>query len=289
MRIVGEIGGVSCGDGYRTLIMGVMNLSPASFYKRSVLKTSNAIQDRILEFISEGADIIDVGAISSAPSFIYNSVEKESESMEIDRLKVFFDTIKEISEHIPISVDTKSHKTAKFSLKSGASMINDISGLKSDSMMAKIVAEYDASITVMACQSQPGDVFKISDIVNELEKSIEIALNAGISRKKIIIDPGLGSWVPERKTKADYLILARLENLRVLKQPILVGISRKSFIGAVIKKPPEKRLWGSLAATSIAISNGAHIIRTHDVGKTKDACLIIDYLKSLIEKETSYK
>ncbi|MHA2154492.1 MAG: dihydropteroate synthase [Candidatus Hodarchaeales archaeon] len=289
MRIVGEIGGVSCGDGYRTLIMGVMNLSPASFYKRSVLKTSNAIQDRILEFISEGADIIDVGAISSAPSFIYNSVEKESESMEIDRLKVFFDTIKEISEHIPISVDTKSHKTAKFSLKSGASMINDISGLKSDSMMAEIVAEYDASITVMACQSQPGDVFKISDIVNELEKSIEIALNAGISRKKIIIDPGLGSWVPERKTKADYLILARLENLRVLKQPILVGISRKSFIGAVIKKPPEKRLWGSLAATSIAISNGAHIIRTHDVGKTKDACLIIDYLKSLIEKETSYK
>ncbi len=289
MRIVGEIGGVSCGDGYRTLIMGVMNLSPASFYKGSVLKTSNAIQDRILEFISEGADIIDVGAISSAPSFIYNSVEKESGSMEIDRLKVFFDTIKEIDEHIPISVDTKSHKTAKFSLKSGASMINDISGLKSDSMMAKIVAEYDASITVMACQSQPGDVFKISDIVNELEKSIEIALNAGISRKKIIIDPGLGSWVPERKTKADYLILARLENLRVLKQPILVGISRKSFIGAVIKKPPEERLWGSLAATSIAISNGAHIIRTHDVGKTKDTCLIIDYLKSLIEKETSYK
>ncbi len=289
MQIVGEIGGISFGDGYKTIIMGVMNLSPSSFYKGSIKKTPSDIQENILEFVNEGVDIIDVGAISSAPSFIYNSVEDESESVELERLKMFFDVINEIGCNIPISVDTQSHKTANFVLKSGASMINDISGLKSDPMMADTVSGYDASVSVMACQFQPGDVFKIPDIINELEKSKELAVNAGISRKKIIIDPGLGAWVPKRNTKNDYMIIKQLEKMRVIDQPILVGISRKSFIGAVIEKTSEERLWGSLSATSIAISNGAHIVRTHDVRETKDACLVADYIKFLDEKETSYK
>ena len=289
MQIFGEIGGVICGDGYKTAIMGVMNLSPASFYKGSVLKTSNSIQERLVEFISKGVDIIDVGAISSAPTFIYNSVESNSDKLELERLKVFFDAIKETNCQIPISVDTQSSKVANSVLNSGASMINDITGLKSDSKMVKVISEYDASVSVMACQSQPGDVFKISDILVELEKSLEIALEAGISQKKVILDPGLGGWVPERNTKDDYRIIQQLEKIRILNQPILVGISRKSFIGAVTGKSPDERLWGSLAATSIAIKNGAHIIRTHDVGETRDTCLVVDYMNSLNEKETSYK
>ncbi|MHA1976183.1 MAG: dihydropteroate synthase [Candidatus Hodarchaeales archaeon] len=289
MRIVGEIGGTICGDGNKTIIMGVVNLSPASFYKGSIQKTSNSIQEKILDFMSKGVDIIDVGAISSAPSFLYNSDEPKYENIELNRLKVFFDVLKEIDCPIPISVDTQSCKTANFALNSGACIINDISGLKSDSMMAGIISEYDASVCVMACRSQPGDVFNISDIIIELRKSKEIALKAGISQKKIILDPGLGSWVPERNTRDDYRIIQQLEKIRVLNQPILVGISRKSFIGAVIGKKPNKRLWGSLAATSIAVKNGAHIIRTHDVEESKDACLVIDYMKSLNGKETSYK
>jgi dihydropteroate synthase len=168
-------------------------------------------------------------------------------------------------------------------------MINDISGLKSDSMMAKTVSEYDAAITLMACKYKPGDVFKISDILKELSKSINVALDAGISQKRIILDPGLGGWVPERKPHDDYQIINRLDEIKSLGYPILVGISRKSFIGAITNKKPDKRLWGSLAATTIAIRNGAHIVRTHDVEETKDVCLVVDYLKSLIEKETSYK
>ncbi len=289
MRIKGQIGEISYGDGYKTLIMGVLNLSPASFYRGSITESSNTIQKKIIEFMTEKADIIDVGAISSAPSFIYDSVEDFSESKEIERLRKFFESIKEIGSQIPISVDTQSHKTAEFALNSGASMINDISGLKADVMMAKTISEFNASVTIMACQSQPGDVFEITDILIELQKSIDLALDAGISRKNIVIDPGLGGWIPERKTENDYLIIQQLDKLRKLNQPILVGISRKSFIGSIIEKKPNNRLWGSLAATSIAINNGAHIIRTHDVKETRDTCLIIDYMKSLIEKETSYK
>ncbi len=289
MKIISRIGNISFGDNYKTAIMGVINLSPASFYKGSIADTSESIQERVLDFISQGADFIDVGAISSAPSFLYDSVDDLSISKEKERIRIFFEAIKEIDCKIPISVDTQSHKIANYALHSGATMINDISGLKSDVMMAKTVSEYDAAVTLMACKKKPGDVFKISDILVELRKSISLALDAGISQQSIILDPGLGGWVPERKTQDDYQIIDRLEELRQLGYPILVGISRKSFIGAVTGKKPEQRLWGSLAATSIAIRNGAHIIRTHDVEETKDACLVVDYLKSLIEKETSYK
>jgi dihydropteroate synthase len=152
-------------------------------------------------------------------------------------------------------------------------------------MMAKVVSQYDASIIVMTCRKQPGDVYKLPEITIELQNSINLAVKAGIPNSKIIIDPGLGGWIPDRKPEHDYIILNQLEELRVLKQCILVGISRKSFIGAVVNKPPEDRLWGSLAATSVAIMKGTHIVRTHDVKVTKDTCLILDYLNSLKEKK----
>ncbi len=202
-------------------------------------------------------------------------------SSEINRLGTFFKIYSELNCSIPVSVDTQSHETAQYALDNGAMIINDISGLKSDPLMAKTVSNSDASIIVMACRKKPGDVFELKDIIDELAKSIEIAVSSGIDQSKIIIDPGLGTWVPSRSTEHDFNIIKQLRKLRSLEKSILVGISRKSFIGALVKKPPDQRLWGSLAANSIAIYNGAHIIRTHDVKETRDICLVMDYLKSL--------
>ena len=279
--ILGELGGLKLGDGFEPLIIGVINLSPTSFYKGSVEENSDAIRIRVNQLIEEGVDIIDVGAVSSAPAFLYNESDTSSTKEEISRLSTFFDILEDLNVSVPISVDTQSHKSAEFALKNGAKIINDISGLKADRKMASIISNYKASVIVMACRSQPGDVFKLPEIIVELEKSITLGVSAGIPRKSIVIDPGLGSWIPQRKESHDYIIIKQLADLRVLKQCILVGISRKSFIGAILDVPPEKRLWGSLAATSIAIVNGAHTVRTHDVKATKDACLIANRIKKL--------
>ncbi len=279
--INGELGGLKLGDNYDPIIIGVINLSPTSFYKGSVNENSDAIKNKINQLIKEGVDIIDVGAISSAPSFLYKESEVISVETEIKRLGTFFKAIEDINISVPISVDTQSHKTAQFALENGVTIINDISGLKVDTNMANTISNSNASVILMACRDRPGDVFKPLEIIVELEKSIELGVSAGIPRSNIIIDPGLGSWTSQRNEYDDYTIINQLEELRVMNQCILVGISRKSFIGAILEVPPEERLWGSLAATSIAIMNGAHTVRTHDVRATKDACLVANYIKKL--------
>ena len=279
--IKGNLGGLKLGDNYDCLIIGVINLSPTSFYKGSVKENSEGIKIRVNQLIDEGADIIDVGALSSAPTFLYKESEMSTVEKEISRLDTFFNVIEELNISVPISVDTQSHKTAKFALENGAKIINDISGLKADGDMANTIASKKGSTIVMACRNQPGDVFKMQEIIVELEKSVKLGLAAGILRKNIIIDPGLGSWISQRKELDDYMIINQLHDLRILNQCILVGISRKSFIGVTLDAPPEKRLWGSLAATSIAIIRGTHTVRTHDVRATKDACLVANRIKKL--------
>ncbi len=279
--IEGELGGLKLGDNYDCLIIGVINLSPTSFYKGSVRENSEAIKRGVYQLIDEGADIIDVGAVSSAPTFLYKELEMSTVDKEISRLDTFFKAIEDQNISVPISVDTQSHKTAEFALENGAKIINDISGLKADGNMVNTIANHKASTIVMTCRNQPGDVFKLPEIIVELEKSIKLGVSAGIPRKNIIIDPGLGSWTSQRKELDDYTIINQLDDLRILTQCILVGISRKSFIGAILDVPPEKRLWGSLAATSIAIIRGTHTVRTHDVRATKDACLVANRIKKL--------
>jgi len=279
--IQGELGGLKLGDNFDPIIIGVINLSPTSFYKGSVNEKLDTIKIRVNQLIEEGVDIIDVGAVSSAPAFLYKVSEVSSTEKEIKRFATFFKAIEDINVSVPISVDTQSHKTAQFVLESGAKIINDISGLKTDTKLASIISSNNASAILMACRDQPGDIFKLPEIIVELEKSIELGVSAGIPRSNIIIDPGLGSWISQRTEQDDYTIINQLDELRILAQCILVGISRKSFIGAILEVPPEKRLWGSLAATSIAIIRGAHTVRTHDVRATKDACLIANRIKKL--------
>ncbi|MHA2223671.1 MAG: dihydropteroate synthase [Candidatus Hodarchaeales archaeon] len=282
LRIIGELAGIKVGDQIDTRIMGIINLSPTSFYYRSIKQSKMEIRTYFEQIIEEGADFIDVGAVSSAPSFLYDRDEDiSSPSTEINRLSIFFKEYSEVGIDLPVSIDTQSAKIANFALSKGARIINDISGFKKDSKLAKMIADYDASAIVMACRKKPGDVFSIKEIISELRKSLEIGLDAGILGKKMVIDPGLGGWVPEKQIENDYQIINHLEKIRELNHAILLGISRKSFIGKVLNMPPEKRLWGSLAVTAIAVMNGAHVIRTHDVRSTKDVCLITDFMRKL--------
>ncbi|MFX0184111.1 MAG: dihydropteroate synthase [Candidatus Hodarchaeota archaeon] len=287
MLIKGKLGEIPVGDTESTRVMGIINLSPGSFYKGSVKTTLSEIRLQLEKIVKEGADFVDVGAISSAPVFIYNDKDKISKSTELKRLSFFFKIFHEIGIDIPISVDTQSAKIADYALSKGATIINDISGFKSDSRLPSVISDHDASAIIMSCHHKPGDVFSIPDIKIELKKSLDLGINAGIKKDRIIIDPGIGGWVPHRQVEDDYLIINNLRKFRELKQCILLGISRKSFIGKILNVPPDKRLWGSLAATSIAVLNGVHVVRTHDVRETKDACIIVDFIKKVSEKETS--
>lgn len=286
MRIVGKLGSIEVGDNVGTRIMAVMNLSPTSFFKGSVKKSEEEIQSHIERVIDTGADFIDVGAISSAPTFLYDKREFISTLTEIERLSSFFNIYKDMGAEIPVSVDTQSAQTAEYALSQGAMIINDISGFKSDPKLVDIIYEHSASAIVMACHQAPGDVFFITEVIDELKKSIHLGVNAGIEESRITIDPGLGGWVPQRQIEDDYRLIKELSKLRELRHCILVGISRKSFIGKILNATPEERLWGSLAATTIAILNGTHIIRTHDVKPTKDVCVITDYIRKLYSKNS---
>lgn len=282
MQIIGKLGSIEVGDNVGTRLMAVMNLSPTSFFKGSIKKSEVEIQSHLERVIDAGADFIDVGAISSAPTFLYDKREFISITTEIERLSPFFNVYKEIGTNIPVSVDTQSSITAEYALSQGAMIINDISGFKSDPKLKDVVSEYSASAIVMTCRQVPGDVFLIKEVFDELEISIRLGVDAGIEKSRITIDPGLGGWVPQRHIENDYRLIKNLKMLGELGHCILVGISRKSFIGKILNVPPEERLWGSLAATTIAILNGTHIIRTHDVKSTRDVCLITDYMKKYI-------
>ncbi|MFX0014552.1 MAG: dihydropteroate synthase [Promethearchaeota archaeon] len=282
--IKGKLAEIDVGDNFKTRLMAIINLSPTSFFKGSIKHSEVDIQSYLEQIIEEKADFIDVGAISSAPAFLYEDKEKISHSIEIKRLSYFFKVYDDIGVDIPVSVDTQSSRTADYALSQGARIINDISGFKSDPLIPNVVSEYSASAIIMACHQVPGDVFSLREVLSEIKTSIQLGINAGIDRSKIVIDPGLGSWVPQRNIENDFKLINDLPKFRELKQCILVGISRKSFIGKILNVPPENRLWGSLAATTVAIMNGAHIIRTHDVKPTRDVCLITDYIKRILEK-----
>ena len=284
MVINTEIAGIKIGDAYPPRIMAIINLSPTSYYKGSIKISSSEISQKLETFIQSKVEIVDVGAISSAPSFLYGKQEKISSKEEIARLKTFFEAFNDIDSNIIVSIDTQSATTAEFALSQGAKIINDISGLKFDSNLPKVISNWDAGVIMMACKKFPGDVYTTETVTQALEESIKLGKKAGINEAKMIIDPGLGGWTDKRNEKHDFTLITKLTELKVINKPILVGISRKSFIGKILNKPPEERLWGSLSATTVAILNGAHIIRTHDPEETKDCVIISEYIAKLVKR-----
>jgi dihydropteroate synthase len=257
------------GDDFPIIIVGVINLSPESFYKGSVYEKPVKIKEAASEMIKNGAQILDIGGRSTAPWSEKITVEEEE-----NRIKVAVENVcKIIPDNIIISVDTQYRKVAEvaFEIATKANkkiIINDVSCLKTDPSLVDFITIKDLPIIIMASKKIPGDLCTMDEIVNEFNNTIKMLTKKGYNYNKIILDPGIGHWIEKKTYTYDLKIVANLHKLRELNKPILVAISRKSFIGTTLNVPdPENRLNGTLSATAIAVFNGAHIVRTHDVNK----------------------
>jgi dihydropteroate synthase len=272
--IEGLLGRVKVGDGYPVRIMAVINLSRESFYKGSIA-TPDEVLSSANALVDEGADLVDLGAVSTAPG----SPEID-EATERDRL---MPALRQILENIDIdvSVDTQRSTIAYEALSLGAACVNDVSGLK-DPKMAGVIADHGGSAVIMASRNRPGDLLTIKEIIAILGDRVRSADAAGVIPEKISIDPGVGRWVPEKKPEHDLAILDGLRDLRTIGRPVMAAVSRKSFIGARLNQPdPAQRLFGSLAATAVAVYNGAHIVRTHDVSASLDTIRMAQAIRGL--------
>ncbi|MFH1542314.1 MAG: dihydropteroate synthase [bacterium] len=262
------------GLGRRTLVMGILNVTPDSFSDGGKFLDVKSAVAQAKQMIADGADIIDVGGESSRPG-----AKAVSAQEEISRV---FPVIEQLSAEtkVLISVDTTKAEVAKKAITAGAKMVNDISALRADSDMAKVVANNNLPVCLMHIKGTPQnmqDKPEYSDLMGEiigyLAEGLAIAKRAGILISNLIVDPGIGFG----KTVAHNLeILDKLKELKVLGCPILVGPSRKSFIGQTLDLPVEDRLEGTLAAVTIAIANGADIIRVHDVKESRRVVRLTD-------------
>ena len=260
--------------GEEALIIGIINLSPESFYGASRCGTLEQALHVAEKMIEEGADILDIGAESSRPGSA-----PLSEQEELNRLLPVVIKLAEIV-NIPISVDTYKPAVAHEVLNAGASIINDITGLQRFPDMAKTIARFQAGVILMHMQGTPEtmqDNPQYMDLLTEisgfLKQSITLAVSAGIDPNKIAIDPGIGFG---KTDSHNLLILKNLSRLKELGKPVLLGISRKSLIGNILNVPVGERLEGSLSAAVFGVIKGASIIRTHDVQATRRAVKVAE-------------
>ena len=257
---VSDLGITCCGNlefrwGERTYVMGIVNVDPDSFSGDGLADIDTAVA-QAKRFVDEGADIVDVGGESTRPGADPVSLEDEMKRVVpvIERLAT------ELS--VPVSVDTYKAEVAQQAVGVGASMVNDIWGLRKDPKLVKVVA--DTGVAVVITQNQRDNEFKdfFSDVMASLKQSIQIAVDAGIKRNNIIIDPGVGFG---KTVEQNLELVRRLAELKALGHPILLGTSRKSFIGYTLDLPVEERLEGTAATVAIGIANGVDIVRVHDV------------------------
>ena len=262
----------------KTYIMGILNVTPDSFADGGLYFDKSSAIERAYQIVEEGADLIDIGGESTRPGSEPISIKEE--------LKRTIPVIEAISKKIkvPISIDTYKSEVAKAALDAGASMVNDISGLRFDPRMPDVVSEYKVPVVIMHIKGKPQDMQQnpvydalIPEIIDYFRMGIKIATGAGISEDKIIIDPGIGFG----KTFAHNLeIINNLYEFTLLEKPILIGPSRKAFIGKILGDvPATERLEGTAAAVSISIINGANVVRVHDVKETVKVAKVADAVK----------
>ena len=247
--------------GTKTFVMGIINATPDSFSGDGTALDLNASLLKAKEFIDYGVDVLDVGGESSRPSSIYNEVTQIEVEQELERVIPVIEAIRSISD-IPISIDTWKSEVAKEAINSGASIVNDIWGLKKDSNMSNLVAQNDVGLilTHNGTSSKYKDVVK--ETVSEIKNMICTALDNGISKHNIIIDPGFGFG---KNPTQNLKILAHLDEYKEIGFPVLIGTSRKSTIGYVLDLPVEDRIEGTAATVAIAIAKNVDLIRVHDV------------------------
>lgn len=291
MAASARLGPVRVGDGSPVRIMAAINVSPESFYKGSVADTAEEVSARVGTAIDEGADLIDIGGASTAPYLKGGVTEEAERSRVLSGVRAAVEAT--AGKKTAISVDTVRASVADVALRSGASVVNDVSGLKGDPAMPKVVRERGASLLAMAHSAGSSMMRPIPLVSRSLRQTLRIAEKAGIDERLIVLDPGIGFFrsgpgsasSSQQRTMPwyewDCEVIANLERLRPLGRPIGVGLSRKSFLGKILGlETPEERLVGSLAVTAIAVMNGAHLIRTHDVRETLQAVRAAEAVKA---------
>ncbi len=273
--------------GSRTKIMGIINVTPDSFSHDGCLTNRKegtvAAIKLALKMVKHGADILDIGGESSRPGAKKISLAEE-EARVIPVIKVLANSCK-----IPISIDTYKTTIAQKALEAGASIVNTIKGCSLDKNFLKVIRNYNAAVVLMHMQGTPKTMQKkifyqdmITDIKNALKKSIENCLENGIKFNKIIIDPGIGFG---KTVEHNLQIINRLNVFHSLNQPVLIGTSRKSFIGKILDKEVPDRLMGTIVSVCLSIAKGAHIVRVHDVKQIKEAAKVAD---SIINETITY-
>jgi dihydropteroate synthase len=261
--------------GQRTYIMGIINVTPDSFSGDGLLDDEfiPRVIEQAQQFVSDGADVLDVGGESTRPGSVPVTADEEM-ARAIPAIRA----IREANSDVTISIDTYRASVAEAALAAGADWVNDVWGLRMDPDMAGLVATAGCPVIIMHNRSKPKDVAQenllggryigiqyddlVFDIYHELEEQVESALNAGVAQEQIIIDPGIGFG---KTVDQNLELIDRLGELKSLGRPILIGPSRKSFIGYTLELPPGERMEGTAAAVAIGIDRGADIIRVHDV------------------------
>lgn len=262
----------------KTYLMGILNVTPDSFSDGGRYFDKSAAIRRANEMVEEGADIIDIGGESTRPGSEPVTLEEEI-SRTIPVIEALAKNIK-----VPISIDTYKAEVVRRALDAGASIVNDISGLRFDPEMPKIVSQYKVPVIIMhikgtpkSMQANPQYEALIHEIMDYFRESIRLAMKSGIAEDKIIIDPGIGFG---KTVDHNLEIIKNLREFTLLEKPLLVGVSRKAFIGKILgDAPASERLEGTVAAVAISILNGANIIRVHDVKEMKKAALVADAIK----------
>lgn len=264
-----------------THLMGILNVTPDSFSDGGFFLEPDRAVEHAIKMEQEGADIIDIGGESTRPGSL-----PVSEQEEMDRvLPVIENLINHIQ--IPISIDTYKAKVALAALEAGASIVNDISGCRFDPLMPNIIAQTKAGLIIMHIKGTPRNMQEnphyknvLSEIIEYFQQCISTVSQKGVAKSCIVLDPGIGFG---KRLKDNFDILQNLNRLTYLGYPILVGPSRKSFIGKILNLPPEKRLEGTAATVTASILHGADIIRVHDIKQMKHVATIADAIIGKIE------
>jgi dihydropteroate synthase len=279
-----KLGKVSVGGTNPVRIMGILNTSPESFYKKTIVTKKSAVSNLVRQMVDDGANFIDVGGMSTAPYLSTYVSEKVESKRIIQAIKII-----QRECNLPISVDTCRANVANDALKEGAEILNDISGLKFDKKMVNVIEKYQPSLVLSAFSKKMITGNQLNKIKVLLKQSFMLAKSVNVSKKNIVFDPAIGFFrkkgtghfftkINSDWFERDLLILKNLKSIK-MGQPLLVSVSNKSFIGKLLKiENPKDRMLGSVVAEAIAIINGADIIRTHNVRETKEAVTLVQRL-----------
>jgi dihydropteroate synthase len=271
--------------GRKTLVMGVLNVTPDSFSDGGKFFDAKSAVEHALQMQRDGADIIDIGAESTRPGS-----QEIAAAEELARLLPVLEGLRGRLK-IPVSVDTQKAAVTEIVIGAGAEIINDVSGLRRDPRLAHVIARHGVAVVLMHMRGTPRTMQKmpfaksaVKDVASGLKKSVATARKAGIPKNKILIDPGIGFG---KSFAQNYELLAKLPELAKLGYPLLVGTSRKGFLGKTLARngkpaPVEERIWGTAASVTAAILGGAHIVRVHDVKEMVQVTLVADRLAASV-------